>query len=87
MIFLKNSGADVFLFIFSRYDHPHILAGAGTMGLEIIKQIPDLDACIIPIGGGGLIAGSAVALKFLAPKCKIIVSIQNYSSVKLNEKI
>lgn len=54
------------------YDHPHILAGAGTMGLEIVKQIPDLDACIIPIGGGGLIAGSAVAVKFLAPKCKIV---------------
>lgn len=54
------------------YDHPHILAGAGTMGLEIVKQIPDLDACIIPIGGGGLIAGTAVAIKFLAPNCQII---------------
>lgn len=52
------------------------------MGLEIVKQIPDLDACIIPIGGGGLIAGSAVAVKFLAPKCKIIVSLQVYFEYK-----
>lgn len=44
------------------------------MGLEIVEQVPDMDCCIIPIGGGGLIAGSAVAIKFLMPKCKIIVS-------------
>lgn len=56
------------------YDHPHILAGAGTMGLEIVDQVPDLDACIIPIGGGGLIAGCAVAMKFFVPTCKIYAS-------------
>ncbi|XP_052825408.1 L-threonine dehydratase catabolic TdcB [Octopus bimaculoides] len=55
-----------------RYDHPDMVAGAGTMGLEIVEQIPDLDACIIPVGGGGLIAGCAVAIKFLVPTCKII---------------
>eukprot|EP00106_Octopus_bimaculoides_P020665 XP_014788107.1 PREDICTED: L-threonine dehydratase catabolic TdcB-like [Octopus bimaculoides] len=54
------------------YDHPDMVAGAGTMGLEIVEQIPDLDACIIPVGGGGLIAGCAVAIKFLVPTCKII---------------
>ncbi|XP_029639011.1 L-threonine dehydratase catabolic TdcB-like [Octopus sinensis] len=56
----------------SGYDHPDMVAGAGTMGLEIVEQIPDLDACIIPVGGGGLIAGCAVAIKFLVPTCKII---------------
>lgn len=56
------------------------------MGLEIVKQIPDLDACIIPIGGGGLIAGSAVAVKFLAPKCQIIVSLQVYFDYEKKEK-
>jgi len=55
------------------YDHPHILAGQGTMGLEILDQVPDLDACIIPIGGGGLIAGAAMAIKSLKPTVQIIV--------------
>ncbi len=58
----------------SRYDHPHILAGQGTMGLEIIEQVPDVEACIIPVGGGGLIAGTALAIKSLNPNVKIIVS-------------
>lgn len=54
------------------YDHPHILSGQGTMGLEIVEQVPDLDACIIPVGGGGLIAGSALAIKSLRPNVTII---------------
>jgi threonine dehydratase len=45
------------------YDHPHIIAGAGTMGLEILEQVPDVDAIIVPLGGGGLIAGVAMAVK------------------------
>ena len=43
------------------------------MGLEIIEQVPDVDAVVIPVGGGGLIAGCAVALKTMNPKIKIIV--------------
>ena len=58
----------------SRYDHPNIIAGQGTMGLEIMEQVPDVDAVVIPVGGGGLIAGCAVALKTMNPKIKIIVS-------------
>ena len=58
---------------FPRYDHPNILAGQGTMGLEIIEQVPDVDAVVIPVGGGGLIAGCAVALKSMNPNIKIIV--------------
>lgn len=53
------------------YDHPHILAGQGTMGIEIVEQVPDLDAIIIPIGGGGLAAGVALAIRALKPKVKI----------------
>ena len=56
-----------------RFDHPDILAGQGTMGLEILDQVPDLDACVIPVGGGGLIAGVAVALKTMKPNVQIIV--------------
>lgn len=54
------------------YDDPDIIAGQGTLGLEIADQVPDLDAVIVPIGGGGLIAGTALAMKKLKPQVKII---------------
>jgi threonine dehydratase len=53
------------------YDDPAIIAGQGTIGLEIARQVPEFDAVIVPIGGGGLIAGIAAALKRLKPKVKI----------------
>jgi len=53
------------------FDDPAIIAGQGTIGLEIAQQVPDLDAIIVPIGGGGLIAGIAIALKRLKPSVKI----------------
>ncbi|XP_046855498.1 L-threonine ammonia-lyase-like [Xenia sp. Carnegie-2017] len=54
------------------YDDPSIIAGAGTMGLEIMQQVDNVDAVIIPVGGGGLIAGVAVAVKKLSPKTLVI---------------
>lgn len=54
------------------FDDPDIIAGQGTLGLEILRQTPDLDAIVCPIGGGGLIAGIAVAVKALQPRVKII---------------
>ena len=54
------------------FDDPDIIAGQGTLGLEILQQVRDLDAIVCPIGGGGLIAGVAVAVKSLRPKIKII---------------
>ena len=54
------------------YDDPAIIAGQGTMGLEIIEQVPDLDAVVIPVGGGGLLAGVALAVKTLKPEVRII---------------
>src|SRR5207248_5885685 len=54
------------------YDDPAIIAGQGTMGLEILEQVPNLDAVIIPIGGAGLIAGMALAIKTLKPGVTII---------------
>lgn len=54
------------------YDDPAIIAGQGTMGLEIVEQVPDLDAVIVPVGGGGLLAGVALAIKSLRPQAKII---------------
>ena len=58
-----------------RYDHPDILAGQGTVAIEILEDAPDVDYIIVPIGGGGLVAGVAVAAKHLKPSVKIIVSV------------
>uniref|UniRef100_A0A0A1XLJ8 Serine racemase n=1 Tax=Zeugodacus cucurbitae TaxID=28588 RepID=A0A0A1XLJ8_ZEUCU len=55
------------------YDHPHIMAGQGTIGLEILEQVPNPDAVIIPVGGGGLIAGIATAIKAISPNTTVIV--------------
>lgn len=54
------------------YDDPHIIAGQGTIGLEVVEQVPNLDAIIVPIGGGGLIAGIATAVKNLKPEVQVI---------------
>ena len=49
------------------YDHPHIIAGQGTAALELVEDAGELDAIVVPVGGGGLIAGSAIAAKGLQP--------------------
>jgi threonine dehydratase len=54
------------------FDDPAIIAGQGTLGLELLDQVRDLDAIVCPIGGGGLIAGVATAVKSLRPRVKII---------------
>eukprot|EP00659_Diplonema_papillatum_P009742 gene9742-15124_t len=54
------------------YDHPAIIAGAGTIGIEILEQAPDTEAVVVPIGGAGLIAGISLAVKRLRPSIKVI---------------
>lgn len=54
------------------FDDPDIIAGQGTLGLELLEQVQDLDAVVCPIGGGGLIAGLGVALKALKPRIQLI---------------
>jgi threonine dehydratase len=54
------------------YDDPAIIAGQGTLGLEILDQVPDADAVVVPIGGGGLIAGVALAVKHQSPRTQVI---------------
>src|SRR5688572_5942976 len=61
----ERLAADQGLAYINGYDDPAIIAGQGTMALEIASQVPDLDAIIVPIGGAGLIAGIAVALQKL----------------------
>ncbi|QDI67288.1 pyridoxal-5'-phosphate-dependent protein [Streptomyces calvus] len=54
------------------YEHPHVIAGQGTAALELLEETGDLDALVVPVGGGGLIAGSATAAKGLQPGIKVI---------------
>ncbi|MFW6059889.1 MAG: threonine ammonia-lyase [Phycisphaeraceae bacterium] len=54
------------------YDDPAIIAGQGTMGLEILEQVDDIDAVVVPVGGGGLIAGVSTAIKHERPDVQVI---------------
>lgn len=54
------------------FDHPHVIAGQGTIGLELLEDRPDLDTVLVPLSGGGLLAGIAVALKALKPSVRVI---------------
>jgi threonine dehydratase len=54
------------------FDHPWIIAGAGTCGLEIVEQSPELSAVFVPVGGGGLISGIAAAVKRTRPAVRVI---------------
>ncbi|MBI1796511.1 MAG: pyridoxal-phosphate dependent enzyme, partial [Candidatus Eisenbacteria bacterium] len=54
------------------FDDPVVLAGAGTVGLEIIEDVPAVDVVIVPVGGGGLLGGVASAVKALRPRCRVV---------------
>jgi len=49
------------------FEHPHVIAGQGTAALELLEDVPDLDVVIVPVGGGGLCAGTAVVVRALRP--------------------
>ena len=57
------------------FNDPDIIAGQGTVGLEIHEDQSDLDIVVVPIGGGGLISGVAIALKSLNPNIKIVAKV------------
>ncbi|MFC7885709.1 threo-3-hydroxy-L-aspartate ammonia-lyase [Streptomyces sp. NPDC057376] len=54
------------------YDHPHVIAGQGTAALELLEETGALDALVVPVGGGGLVAGSATAAKALHPGIRVV---------------
>ncbi|EOE0477989.1 pyridoxal-phosphate dependent enzyme, partial [Acinetobacter baumannii] len=53
------------------YDHPHVIAGQGTAAKELFEEVGDLDYLFVCLGGGGLLAGSALSARQLSPNCKI----------------
>lgn len=55
------------------YDHPTIVAGQGTLGLEIVEDLPDVGTVVAPVGGGGLSAGVAAAVKLLRPQARVVL--------------
>jgi len=56
----------------SPYSHPDILAGAATVGLEIVEDLPDVDLVVVPVGGGGLVAAVATVIKAASPKIEVV---------------
>ncbi len=56
------------------YDHADVIAGQGTVGLELFSQVSSLDAVIVPVGGGGLLAGVTLALRELAPRVRVFAA-------------
>ncbi|GJQ69159.1 hypothetical protein Trydic_g6314 [Trypoxylus dichotomus] len=67
-------------------DHPHVLSGAGTVGIEVLEQLPTANAVVIPVGGGGLIAGMAVAIKTLKP-CTKIIGVESENCKSFNNSL
>lgn len=68
------------------FDDEDVIAGQGTIGLEIMEQLPDVDAIVVPIGGGGLIAGVALAAKSLNPNVKVY-GVQSAGAPSMKESI
>jgi threonine dehydratase len=62
------------------FDDPDVIAGQGTIGLEMLQQLPQLEAVVVPVGGGGLISGIAVALKTLCPTLRVIGVEADYAA-------
>jgi threonine dehydratase len=68
--FAEDLAKDGMMYI-SGFDHPEILAGQGTVGLEILEDLPETDLIVVPVGGGGLIAGIAAAVKGIDPRVRV----------------
>ncbi len=68
------------------FDHPHVIAGQGTLGLEMLQQVPDVDTVLVQLSGGGLISGIALALKTQKPNIRIIgISMQRGAAMAASQ--
>ena len=68
----REHGADGSALWVSPYSHPDVIAGAGTIGLEILEDLPDADSIVVPVGGGGLLSGVAIAAKAMSDRISIV---------------
>ena len=68
----RRLAAEQGLTLIPPYDHPHVMAGQGTAVLEMIQDTGTFDVLLVPLGGGGLLSGSAVASRKLSPHCRIV---------------
>ena len=68
------------------FNDPYVIAGQGTIGLEILEQLPDVSQAVVPIGGGGLISGIAYAIKHLKPSCRVI-GVQAEGAASMEQSI
>lgn len=69
------------------FDHPQVIAGQGTLGLEMLEQVPDLDTVLIQISGGGLISGIALAIKSQKPDVRIVgISMERGCAMAASQK-
>ena len=67
----KQLAAERGLTLIPPFDHPHVIAGQGTAAMELLEEAGPFDAMFVPLGGGGLLSGSALAVRALAPQCKL----------------
>jgi threonine dehydratase len=68
------------------YDDPLVMAGQGTVGLEIVEDVPDVDVVLVPVGGGGLVSGIATAVKSMRPAARV-VAVEPERSPALHESL
>ena len=68
----KRHAEDGSVLFVSPYSHPDVIAGAGTIGLEILEEQPGIDTIVVPVGGGGLVSGIAIVVNALAPLSTVI---------------
>ncbi len=69
------------------FDHPHIIAGQGTLGLEMLEQVPDVDTVLVQLSGGGLISGISLAIKAQKPDVRIIgVSMERGAAMAASQE-
>jgi threonine dehydratase len=86
MAYAQDYAADNDVEFVHAYDDPHIVAGQGTLGIEIHEDCPDVDTVVVPIGGGGLISGVATALNHLSPETRV-VGVQAEGAATVHESL
>ena len=72
LVAARQFAADTGAILIHPFDHPDIVAGQGSLGLEVLEQVPDVKTVLVPTGGGGLLAGTAIAIKALRPDVTVI---------------